>query len=139
METTGEIAASKPTQPARPTASEERRIRALFPARLPPEIMARIEYLSTMNCIREVRTTLHAELLERRQYLVMAVRRASLAGIEYLHANRLPPLLSGSTSSEAAEWDTDDDTDDDEDPQNPGVLQELMHMEGWQDIGGNLE
>ena len=73
----------------------------------------------------------------------MAIRRESLAGVEYLHAFRLPPLLSGSTSSEAAEWDTDDDhdddTDDDEDPQNPGVLQELMHMEGWQDVGGNLE
>eukprot|EP00563_Minutocellus_polymorphus_P016866 CAMPEP_0181049768 /NCGR_PEP_ID=MMETSP1070-20121207/16163_1 /TAXON_ID=265543 /ORGANISM="Minutocellus polymorphus, Strain NH13" /LENGTH=134 /DNA_ID=CAMNT_0023128677 /DNA_START=109 /DNA_END=513 /DNA_ORIENTATION=+ len=132
-------AASKPAKP-KPT-DEEKRIRMLFPTRLPTEIMARIEYLSTMNCIREVRKILHAELLGKQHYLVM-VDREFLDGMQYTHAVRLPGLISGSTSSEAAEWDTDDDDeniDNDEDPGNPGALQDLLYMEGWQDVGGNLE
>ena len=102
--------------------------------------MRRIEYLSTMNCIREVRNELHAQLLGRRHILRMVDHRF-LVGIDYMHAWRMPGLTDGSTSSEALEWDTDDDQDsnDEDDPDNPGLLEELLHMEGWQDVGGNLE
>ena len=116
-------------------------MRALFPLRLPPEIMSRIEYLSTMNCIREYKSALHAQLLGRRHILRMVDHRF-LVGVDYMHAWRMPGLMDGSTSSEALEWvDTDDDqgTDGDEDPDHPSVLEELLHMEGWEDVAGNLE
>ena len=127
------------TLPPLPSA-EEQRIRSIFPLHLPSEVMARIEYLSTMNCIREARRVLHAQLLGRRHILRMVDHRF-LVGVDYMHAWRMPGLIDGSTSSEAVEWDTDDDHDADgeEDPDNPGVLEELLHMEGWQDVGGNLE
>ena len=128
------------TIPPEPTA-EEQRIRTIFPLPLPSEIMTRIEYLSTMSCIRETKSELHAQLLGRRHILRMVDHRF-LVGIDYMHAWRMPGLIGGSTSSEALEWATDDDQDEDdndEDPDHPGVLEELLHMEGWQDVGGNLE
>ena len=117
------------TLPPEPSA-EEQRIRSIFPLHLPSEIMSRIEYLSTMNCIREARRVLHTQLLGRRHILRMVDHRF-LVGVDYMHAWRMPGLIHGSTSSEALEWDTDDDHDADG--------EELLHMEGWQDVGGNLE
>ena len=127
------------TLPPEPTI-EEQRIRRLFPLPLPSELMTRIEHLAYMNCIRERNAQLHTQLLGRRHILRMVDHRF-LVGIDYMHAWRMPGLIDGSTSSEALEWDTDDDQDidNDEDPDNPGVLEELLHMEGWQDVGGDLE
>jgi len=134
---TDEIA--RPSPPSkRKLADEEQRIRALFPLRLPAEVMARIEYLSTMNCIREVRKALHTDLVERRHFLTM-VDFPFLSGIEYMHAYRIPGLISGASSDI---WDSSEegtDTEGDEDPDQPGLLEGLLHIEGWQDIGGNLE
>jgi len=56
-----------------------------------------------------------------------------------MHAYRIPGLISGASSDV---WDSSEegtDTEGGEDPDQPGLLEGLLHIEGWQDIGGNLE